>query len=114
MSIVRTVKRDIDRRMEEQEQELEAAEAAAAAETEALPSVYAAGDDELSALDALRIRLARAIDDEKTPAKDLSPLSRRYQEVVDRLREARSAMAEAAKAAKAKEASGYVYDPEEL
>lgn len=77
-------------------------------------TVTAAGDDEIAALEALRLRLSRAIDDEDTPAKDLSPLSRRFQEVLDRLREARAVAAEKEKAAEVKDDDAYVYDPEAL
>ena len=76
--------------------------------------VTAAGDDEIAALEALRLRLSRAIDDPTTPAKDLSPLSRRFQEVLDRLREARAVAAEKEKADQAKDDDEYVYNPEEL
>lgn len=81
-----------------------------------LPKVSDAGDDEVQALSALRQRIAAAIDDPELSARDLAPLTRRFQEVADALREA-TALAEDAK--RVAEAEGKVggsdsFDPESL
>lgn len=74
----------------------------------------ARSNDELAFLQALRDRLALAIDHPETPVKDLSPLTRRLQEVVDRIagEEARKAD-EAAKAEMAAD-SDDSFDPNDL
>lgn len=78
-------------------------------------AVSAAGDDEILTLEALRARLARAIDDDNTSARDLAPLTRRLQEVIDRLREARALAEDAERAGEAaEEALDDAFDPESL
>lgn len=64
--------------------------------------------------EALRDRLAAAIDDEKTSARDLATLTRRLQEVVDRLAEDDAVAADRARQANVQAGSDDGYDPNDL
>lgn len=64
--------------------------------------------------EALRDRLAAAIDDEKTSARDLATLTRRLQEVVDRLAEDDARLADQKKRTQAEADSDDGYDPNDL
>ena len=64
--------------------------------------------------EALRDRLADAIDDEKTSPRDLAALTRRLQEVVDRLAEEDAREADAKAKAKIQADSDDGYDPNDL
>ena len=64
--------------------------------------------------EALRDRLALAIDDPLTSSRDLAALTRRLQEVVDRLAEDDARRADEAKKAAMAADSDDGYDPEDL
>lgn len=64
--------------------------------------------------EALRDRLAAAIDDPNTSARDLAALTRRLQEVVDRLAEDDARAADEKKRAKLQADSDDGYDPNDL
>ena len=70
--------------------------------------------DERKFLEAMRDRLSKAIDDPDVPIKDLSPLTRRLQEVVDKIAALNAREADAAKKAAMQADTDDSYDPADL
>ncbi|MGC4964251.1 hypothetical protein [Gordonia sp. DT101] len=76
-----------------------------------------ASGDQVATLVALRDRLAQLIDDPDTKASDISPLTRRFQEVVEQLAAARALADDAANrdaAVKEAAANDQGFDPAAL
>lgn len=79
----------------------------------AIAAAAAAGDPRKIQI-ALRDRLADAIDNPKTSARDLAALTRRLQEVVDRLAREEAMENDERESARATTESDDSYDPDEL
>ncbi len=79
----------------------------------AVASAASSGDSRAVQV-ALRDRLAAAIDDPKTSPRDLAALTRRLQEVADRLAKEDDAAADLAASVAASELEDDSFDPDDL